>query len=205
MKTDNPYLIIIAFLLVTTMSGCTKNKSCPDAQTTTIDLTPASLSKVPYTGYETISFLNKQGDTCIVAGTGKQYYYNTKSKNSTTNCTSDQTKTQGFTIKFAPVRGDLSFNLSLFGNSLLEIDVKMYRYTFEFESNQIGVLDDQFDLDSMIINNKTYKMVDRAYTVDGISWERTNNDDYQVYYNTQFGVLKIINNENGEEYSILRK
>ncbi|MES2558409.1 MAG: hypothetical protein V4590_01625 [Bacteroidota bacterium] len=31
------------------------------------------LSKVPYTGFDTLYFINKLGDTCIVRGTGKKF------------------------------------------------------------------------------------------------------------------------------------
>ena len=96
MKTIKARLVLVAaFIALTFLSNCNKTPPCPDSETTTENLPASTLSKVPYSGNDTLYFLNKQGDTCIVKGNGKQYYYIKEALPSSANCPGDYRRVQG--------------------------------------------------------------------------------------------------------------
>jgi hypothetical protein len=168
MKTINRLiLLVITMVSLATLNNCGKGPVCSDSETTTQDLTASSLSKVPYTGYDTLYFLNKQGDTCIVRGTGKQFYYLTETEIGNPDCPDDYKKIQGYSILFTSVKGDLFFKLNLEDVFDIKIDVKKYAYYFEYSTDEIGVIgrpDDTFYIDTITIENKQYHTVRIAYT-----------------------------------------
>jgi hypothetical protein len=208
MKTGKTSVVVVAaFIALIALSNCNKTPSCPESKTTTEDLTVSSLSKVPYSGYDTLYFLNKQGDTCIVRGTGKKYYYLTETVVGNPDCPDDSRKVQKFKINFLPIQGDLSYSIELVDNTFLNIDVKTYKYLFWLRVKGIGVAagdpNNPFDLDSISINGKTYFTIDRAYTEMRNNPNQVDNENYQVYYNMEFGILRIISKESNEEYTIV--
>jgi hypothetical protein len=85
------------------------NVECNDTETQTRNISADDLSKVPYTGFDTLYFLNKHGDTCIVRGTGKQYYNETELESMRAGCPPQRTVFGAYKISFISVKGGFDF------------------------------------------------------------------------------------------------
>jgi hypothetical protein len=59
------------------LSSCAGNNECPDQEPskhTEYNLNPADVSKIPYTGTDTLVFISNTGDTATLYGQGKKQY-----------------------------------------------------------------------------------------------------------------------------------
>jgi hypothetical protein len=206
----------LSFILMTLSSvylcSCydpNKNTPCPDTQYETHNLSAADLNKVPYTGFDTLYFLNKQGDTCIVRGTGKRFSYEIKTQNGNPACPpSDQYTNQLYTIQFIPIRGNLSFSLTQkYEPRRIYFDRgDFYLVRFDTESNRIGLEYPEWSnyIDSLTINKEKYG---RIIVCHSEIKNRVQEYDttYKLLYNMSHGVLFIKSDKDNEEFSIISK
>ena len=175
-------------------------------------LSAAELAKVTYTGFDTLYFLDKTGDTNIVVGGGRQFFYNQESFDPTLgDCQTDQVNHQGYRIYFKPLKGDLYFQFwqQLFYQPLFDRIVKIVR-----GSNWNVFLFVEFDLlgtkgntylytDSMTINGYKYGRVYGTTKYDGSVY--VNDTSYKAYMNQTNGVLYLRDQDNNQEYSLIHK
>jgi hypothetical protein len=206
----------LSFILMTLSSvylcSCydpNKNTPCPDTQYETHNLSAADLNKVPYTGFDTLYFLNKQGDTCIVRGTGKQFSYEIKNQNGNPACPPNyQYNNQLYNLQFIPIRGNLSFILAhKYDPKRVYIDRgDQYSVKFNSESNAIGLKypDDPYYIDSLLINEHKYGRI--IVCLSAIKNRVQEYDTtYKLLYNMSHGVLFIKSDKENEEFSIISK
>lgn len=175
---------------------------------TTINLTADEQSKVPYTGYDTLYFLTNTGDTCIVRGTGKQYFYETVLEKSEPVCPPVESRNyQAYKLHYYPLRGKLDFVIEQhssidFGQVLL-IRLKDADGVFRVGSDRIGVIpdwNDSYYIDSLEINQKTFRTI--RIMESNISRFQKDSNVY-ILYNKQYGILKFENRILNEVFTIL--
>jgi hypothetical protein len=183
------------------------NKYECESKTTTIDLEPAALSKVTYTGYDTLFFLNSQGDTCILRGTGKQYYYKTVPlTDNNPQCEPNYEKSQAYNIDFIPILGEFSFTLTLEDKDDVIINVKKYPYQYTFLTYEIGVESESSTLymDTVTINGTLYRTI-RLARISRKNNPLDSSPNYSAYYSKDFGIIKLENLDLNEVYTIILK
>jgi hypothetical protein len=184
--------------------------TCGDTETETRNISAADISKVPYTGFDTLYFLNKKGDTCIVRGTGKQYGYETSYDNGDPACPPPRRYlNQLYTIKFVPVKGNLEFELTQKSYpQRIYIDRYSYNVKFDWSSSSIGLPPPPpsaiFYIDSITLNRVLYEKISVFLTeVKGeIGMPDTS---YKLFYNRPYGVLRLKSTKQNEEFSIISK
>ena len=210
MKTKTYSLPLLTLLCITAFyfTSCKPNEQSPciDASNTIVNLTAIELSKVPYTGFDTLYFLSKTGDTNIVVGGGKQYYYDTKYSTQPPDCPQNQTtQYQAYKINFIPTKGDLSFTLKIrkIDNSLYIISIK-YPIVFDESFSSLGKRDLTYFyyVDSLKINSINYTTINRLIPRPNIG---PIDNSYFLYYDLNKGVLLIRSQKDNEEYSIIKK
>lgn len=210
MKTKNNSILFFVFLIATAFyfNSCKPDETpaCGNASNTTINLTPDELAKVPYTGFDTLYFKGINGDTNIVVGTGKQFYYDIKyTTHGGPDCPMDVANYQACKIDFNTLKGDLSFTYT---QKLLDrkaiITKDNYPVYFILNFDLLGTKS-SYNLysDSMVINGYKYGCVYGALAYNNI----TDNKDtsYISYINQTNGVLFIKSQKSNEEYSLLKK
>lgn len=182
---------------------------CPDMKYETNNLSAGDLDKVPYSGFDTLYFLNKQRDTCIVRGTGKQFSYEIKSPNGNPNCGPDHQYTnQLYTIQFIPMRGNLSFVLTQkYDPQRIYFDMgDSYSVIFDTESNRVGLeyLGSPYYIDSLMINGVKYGRI-TVCLADIKRGVQEFDTTYKLLYNISHGILFIKSEKENEEFSIIPK
>jgi hypothetical protein len=192
------------------LTSCKPNEQspCQSASNTNIDFTAAELAKVPYNGFDTLYFLSKTGDTNIVVGGGKQFYYLKTNTTVPPDCPPNQTiQYQAYKINFTPIKGDLNFTFKQQKiNSGTIISVKNYLVDFIDEYDFLGTKQSTniYYIDSVVINLIKYGRV-------SISLSQINNrigqydTTYKLYMNQPNGILYIKSSVDDDEYSIIKK
>lgn len=204
-KTKTFSLPLLTLLCITAFyfTSCKPDEQspCSDASNTIVNLTAIELNKVPYTGFDTLYFLSKTGDTNIVVGGGKQYYYDTKYSTQPPDCPQNQsTQYQAYKINFTPTKGDLNF--SIIQREIkysIYINVNKYPFSFSAETGSIGVK----------ITNSIYQYFD-SLTINNYKYDKVlvflaQDTTYKLYMNQPNGILFIRSLKDNEEYSIMKK
>ena len=167
---------------------------CGQATNTTINFTPAELSKVPYNGHDTLYFKDINGDTNIVVGSGKQFYYDvTYTTHGGPACPDDVTNSQAYSIKFTSIKGSLNFDMfQRKENSSILINWKDNNSHFSSEYTSIGLqwLGSPYYIDSLSINNFRYGRIYLFLASDTI---------HKLYFNQSYGILSM--KSDNDEYS----
>ncbi|MEI6596318.1 MAG: hypothetical protein WCO28_12200 [Bacteroidota bacterium] len=208
MKTKTFSLPLFTLLIITAIyfTSCKPDEQspCSDASNTIVNLTAIELSKVPYTGFDTLYFLSKTGDTNIVVGGGKQYYYDTKYSTQPPDCPQNQTtQYQAYKINFTPTKGDLNFQLLQQSmHTQISIASKVYPILFKSLYGYIGGVSS--DIDIIKINGIEYNNI--FIFLSSMKNQIQNYDtSYTLYYNKSNGILLIKSIKDNEEYSIIKK
>ena len=209
MKTKTYSLPLFTLLITTAIyfNSCTPDETpvCGTAYNTTVNFTADDLSKVPYTGFDTLYFKDINGDTNIVVGSGKQYYYDKVYKtHGGPACPPDVTNNQAYKIQFNPIKGDLNFKF-IQQRTDWSIVIRKQNYSAYF-TEYYSLLDltlpnDKYHFDSLTINGKSYYkvMLENGYNdYDG-------DTTYQALINKSFGLLSIKSRKENEEYTLLKK
>jgi hypothetical protein len=112
MKHLQTLFILLSFVaIVFNLQSCRPRdgEDCPVLKDTVYTLSAEDERKIPYIGYDTLYFLNKQGDTCIVRGTGKQYYTEIQSESIRAGCPPQNYTSKSYIIDFQSLKGEFSF------------------------------------------------------------------------------------------------
>ncbi len=207
----NTILVYFAGASLCYLQSCydpNSNVDCNDTETITRNISTDDLSKVPYTGFDTLYFLNKQGDTCIVRGTGKQYNYEISVENGNPACPPPRRYfNQLYSIQFVPLKGNLAFSLTQkFNPGKVYVDRQLYNVIFDCESPTIDFRDlaDSYYIDSLTINSISYNKINIFLTNIRNEIE-VSDTSYRLLYNKPYGVLYIKSAKQNEEFSIIPK
>ena len=183
MKTKTYSLPLFTLLITTAIyfNSCTPDETqvCGTAYNTTVNFTADELSKVPYTGFDTLYFKDINGDTNIVVGGGKKYYYDKEYKtHGGPACPPDVTNMQAYKIEFKPIKGSLNFIITQERKGYDFIITKEnYIAKFIIEYYQLGITGS----DSERINNITYEKVLKDYAYTGTSYYQKDTT-YKIYH-----------------------
>ena len=200
-------ILFFAFLWTITLhlNSCKPDASCPGATSSVFNFTSAELGKVPYSGSDTLYFLSKTGDTNIVVGGGKQFYYDTEYGGTSADCPQNRNvQHQAYKINFTPIKGDLKLKI-VHQATYLTIQINDYPIDFVIESSLIGAKNNSIYhyIDSLKINGINY------YNIQSLSsyntYEGLPDNTYLLNYNIAHGVLLIQSQKDNEEYSIIKK
>lgn len=184
------------------------NVDCNDTETITRNISTDDLSKVPYIGFDTLYFLNKQGDTCIVRGTGKQYSYEISYENGNPACPPPRKYfNQLYSIHFVPIKGSFGFVLTQkYNPQRIYIDRHSYSAVFNWISSSIGnyppTPSSLFYMDSATINGVVYKKI-TVFLTDVRGKISVRDTSYKLFYNKTYGILYIKSSKQNEEFSII--
>lgn len=184
------------------------NVDCNDTETITQNISAGDLSKVPYTGFDTLYFLNKQGDTCVVRGTGKQYSYETEYLQGNPACPPSQKYNyQVYRINFIALRGNLEFTIYQNGEvGLIKIEKSNYDTYFYSTASIIGVKYNNrpYYIDSLILNGSPYGRI-TVFSSNVAGEVGVNDTSYKLFYNQPYGILYMKSSKQNEEFSIIPK
>ena len=193
MKTKTYSLHLLTLICITALyfTSCTPDETpvCGTAYNTTVNFTADDLSKVPYTGFDTLYFKDINGDTNIVVGSGKQYYYDKEYKtHGGPACPPDVTNLQAYKIQFNPIKGDLNFKfIQQRDGSWFAISKTKYSCVFIFEYYLLK--------DSTLV----YKGVPISNITD------IADTTYACTFNLKQGILHFKSLKENEEYTLLKK
>ncbi|MES2560143.1 MAG: hypothetical protein V4590_10405 [Bacteroidota bacterium] len=197
----------VCFGLIQLQSCGDPSSHCKDPQTYHHNISASDLSKVPYTGFDTLYFIGKAGDTCIVRGTGKKFSSEEKRESSDPGCPTERIDVnQLYTINFIPIKGNLEFQLSQKQSDYnVTVDRSTYNVIFRFESRGIDREENNEDyIDSLIIKNKVYTRISVFLTaVKPIGSVRDTTN--RLLYNKSYGILYIKSTKQNEEYCLIPK
>ena len=189
------------------LNSCKPNEQspCQTTNNTNTDFTAAELAKVPYNGFDTLYFLSKTGDTNIVVGGGKQYYYDIEHTTVPPDCPPNQTiQHQAYKINFTPIKGNLSFTLRQRQiNYEISIAKSNYTNSFSLYYPSLGIKDvnNKYYFDSLLLNNCKYGRVIKMFGDINYKSDTT----FQILINQSNGLLLIASQKDDEEYSIIKK
>lgn len=194
-------------------SCCKPDESvdCPDAKTTTVSLTDAEKAKVPYTGFDTLTFLGINGDTHIVVGKGKQYYYDKEYNTLPPDCPqNDIINKEAYKIEYNPIKGRLSYTLSM-RKILNSVDIINSDYPFKFSQLIVSLgfkpnNPEGFFLDSISLNGHIFYNVHifSAFEKEG-SLIAIDDTSYQMYYTINDGMIMMKNDKKNELFKLIKK
>ena len=191
MKTKIYSVLFFALLFVNTLyfNSCKPDETpvCGQATNTTINFTPAELSKVPYNGHDTLYFKDISGDTNIVVGGGKQFYYDIQyTTHGGPACPPNVTNYQAYKIQFTPIKGDLSFSINpRFVDGNIRVSKNNYNVNFFIE----------FD-----------RLIDSSLVYGGIPISNNGAIDntYICSYSLKNGLTHIKSQKENEEFTIFK-
>lgn len=199
-------LLLFAVSAPLLFTSCTKIdcSGTPPSETTHHRLEPNELQKVPYSGSDTLYFLTKQGDTCIVRGTGKRHYENqTSHLAGTLDCgPTDYDIYQAYNISYTPVMGGMELVLTQEKKEeTITIDLKNGP-SFSFRYERMDNKDDAGRIDSLEINHIMYYDVYPSYIYDNLGNQDNN---YKALFNKSEGILYLKSDKDNIEFSIVKK
>ena len=201
---------LLLILLTSTFFSCRKDDDTPcDSKDYHYNLSEEDKSKVPYTGYDTLVFVSNTNDTAICIGQGKkQFYLRTVIPNYTiNNCTIPSTDNyEAYNYKFSSNNDKFSIDFNMYKDSKAgigliseTIEIKFNEIVdFLFYIDDIGKIRKKNYLDSLEINKYFYKNVH-------FSFQNFKLDLHKIFYNKEFGILKIQNSDSTEVWELLTK
>ncbi len=207
-------LVMAIGLAAFTLTNCGNDDPCgKDAETLYYyeTLSDFELNKAPYTGFDTLYFLNKEGDTCITKGTGKKYFVEQRESLNMPGCPpSSITKSNAYKIEFVPIKGNLAFDFIMSKQTgsvkvIHKFNTRANEPYFEVAFYLLGQISStgQYYTDTMVINNQKYG---RVYQAIVIQFNVTLKDStYKSYINQSHGVLHLSSVKDNMSFSIIKK
>ncbi len=206
-------LIMAIGLAAFTLINCGNDDPCEGVTTRiyTETLSQFELDKVPYTGFDTLFFLNKEGDTCITKGTGKKYFVEQRESLNMPGCPpSSITKSNAYKIEFVPIKGNLAFDfiMSKKSSSVKVIHKFNTRANEPYFERQLYLLGQQSTTkeiytDTMVINSQKYGRVYLANVNQSDVY--LGDTSYKSYINQSHGVLHLSSVKDNMSFSIIKK
>lgn len=188
---------VIVFLMLTTFVAC-KDKVCDELAEKVTTISNDAFGKLPYSGTDTLTFVDEKNDTSIVVGQGKAMYYEETSQKVTPDCF-DKVLDQAFKISFKPIKGTLFFDVYQKANGK-NIVLTVPTFPVHFYINYLTIGEQSpLNKDSVSVGGVCYKNVSTAKDVTF----NIIDDTYTCYYNQPFGVLYIKSIKENKVYSLL--
>lgn len=186
------FLILLPVSVMFLNHACKTTSGCPEATHKISDLSIEDKSKFPYSGSDSLSFVNGSGRVYTFYGQGKQFDHNSKIIRGSVpaDCeqptisyefglvkfTSPDTLYRG--IDFRLLRAEIpSYNSN--GKWTINAD-----YTLNFNYNFASLLNDSLYKDTVNIKGTNYKCIKLASDSGAI----TN----ALYFNHNYGILKLV-------------
>jgi hypothetical protein len=184
------------------LATCKPGTGCDEAVKKYRQVTADVYGKLPYTGTDTLYFLDQNMDTSIVVGQGKVAYYEESKEEYIPDCF-NTLLSESFRIHFTPVKGKLSFEIYQRANEK-NIAVKELLLPVNFFINYVNIGQPNIlNKDSVTINGAVYRNVAVAA---GTSINlHIRDESYTCYYNLPYGVLMMKSEKENIEYTLLRK
>ncbi len=194
---------LISLVLLLSLSCCNPDSSidCPERRTFTNEITGAEKAKVPYTGFDTLTFVRAGGDTHTFIGTGKNAGYATASAYSgDPECPDDIAKLEYVNYRFASTTFADPINLSIYIRRHAEvtpnIETKFKTQRFIQGTHILGK--NYLYLEKRILG-KTY------YNLNYISdFNNAADTSFYILYSLNYGIVQF-KFPNGEYWELLDK
>ncbi|MFI5221035.1 MAG: hypothetical protein ACHQK8_01830 [Bacteroidia bacterium] len=194
-------IFLLALASAFTFSACNKNNNssgCTNYRETTYNIASLERQVIPYKGNDTIKLLNVTlNQTAIFIGKGFDTIYTKVDESNDPGCPwTNVAKRQSIQTTYTSVNYSLPLIIK---QSLLYGDDGSY-IVINFNNSEFlrgsGTLRPPYDLDSLVLGNKTYRNIRFLYL--NLNSQFTD----MVYYNVQNGIIKIISN--GQEWNLLQ-
>jgi hypothetical protein len=205
--------IAMAFLAAFTLTNCGNDDPCEGVTTRnyTETLNQFELEKAPYTGFDTLYFLNKEGDTCITKGTGKQVFVEQRESLNMPGCPpSSITKSNAYKIEFVPIKGNLAFDFIMSKQNgsvkvIHKFNTRANEPYFELELFLLGQQNMTWKgfTDTLVINSQKYGRVYQALVKQFNVY--LGDSTYKSYINQSHGVLHLSSVKDNMSFSIIKK
>lgn len=198
MKHPNT-LLVIALIGVTILSACNDN-TCDKLTNEVNNISNDAFGKLPYTGTDTLCFVDEINDTSLVVGQGKNLFYEETSKPVTPVCF-HKILDQAFKISYKPIKGNLAFDVYQKANGKnIVLTVPTFPVHYYIDYLQVGT-HSPLNLDSANVAGVWYKNVSTA-TAKDVTFNIID-DTYTCYYNQPYGVLLIKSKKENKTYSLI--
>ncbi len=165
-------------------------------------LSEGEKTKVPYTGIDTLVFISNTNDTAVCIGQGKEQFYKTLTTpvaNGDCNPRIDYYEAYNYKFKSNNLKFNLDFNAyknDLYGDATIHI--LFNQSDFPIYIDEIDNSKTPYYMDSLKIVNEWYKRI----TFTSKYFDSTLD---KLYYNKEFGILKIQNSDSTEVWELLTK
>lgn len=189
-------------LLLCNFSSCKfEREPCPPEEYYVDIISDADKAYIPYTGYDTLTFLNTHtNDTHVFIGTGVIQYFSSTTFPLNMECPGGHAELETYGFEFV---SSTSSN-KLIVNAFISYHGDPGGFTIQFtpsiyETSLADIQGGTYSYDSLEIANKTYYKIKRIFIA---SFQGTS--DKLILYNSQFGVLSIITKD-GVKWELISK
>lgn len=192
-------LLVIALIGCATFSACNDN-TCDKLTNEVNNISNDAFGKLPYTGTDTLCFVDELSDTSLVVGQGKNLFYEETSKPVTPVCF-HKILDQAFKISYKPIKGNLAFDVYQKANGKnIVLTVPTFPVHYYIDYLTVGTYS-PLNLDSANVTGVWYKNVSTA-TAKDVTFNIID-DTYTCYYNQPYGVLLIKSEKENKTYSLV--
>lgn len=158
---------------------------------------------MPYTGTDTLVFVSNTNDTAICLGQGKKQFYEKFTRIvSMGDCASDTDFYEAYNYGFKSNKSSFKLELNIYKNdgygletihATKNIDTEFRIYLVDINNKSISNY-----IDSIYVRNKWYNKVT-------VTSKYFNPNLDKLYYNKEFGILKIQNSDSTQVWELLTK
>lgn len=179
-------VFLFFFAFINSLVACKPTVTCPPPETYTRDFSPLDKSKVPYSGNDTLVFINSKTDTFSYFGSGKKTSYVISRLEGSPDCEWDKEANQCDIINFfSPKINDdiiITHSIHTLGGAEHVIVVTFNTSTFEFADDQVDYVHMPGYIDTITVQGKLYK---------GVCVFRSLDEKDKLYYNKTNGIVKV--------------
>ena len=162
------------------------------------NLSASDKTKVPYSGTDTLVFVSNNEDTAVCLGQGKKQFYVTSSFYANPDCPPNTDYYEANSYLMASTNSNFQLNFTLYkddGYGLPAIHVIRKQTDFRLSLVHINYQAAENFIDSLKVRNVWYK---RATVI----WSHGNPQADKLYYNQEFGIIKIQNADSTEIWEL---
>jgi len=189
MKPKNYSIFLLAFIFLLSSSSFPSCKSkCTTQPTETFLISSSDKAQILYSGSDTLKFLNNATDTIIFIGQGKQHYLDVETGTGG-DCPGADKQREEYTIQYKSLNSNsnlsYTYGIPLNSQSGTQINISFDGGSFY---NELISLRAPWAFNSIQIARKTYSNI--------VLFSPTSNVKDSLYYNSQFGILRMSINNN---------
>lgn len=195
----NKLKLLFTIVVLITFFACS-DKTCDKLTNQVNNISNDAFGKLPYTGTDTLCFVDDLNDTSLLVGQGKNLFYEETSKPVTPVCF-HKILDQAFKISYKPIKGNLAFDIyqKANGNNIV-LSVPTFPVHYYINYLTVGTYS-PLNLDSVNVAGVWYKNVSTA-TAKDVTFNIID-DTYTCYYNQPYGVLLIKSKKENKMYSLV--